>query len=214
MVSGNIPKKDLKKYNIKIISDLSVERNFQNHTTSALVVPINFTSTRLFTIMRKHIEAFICNCLIYKCQCLELGGFFKWTRRIFCDRCQTVLLCNNAIYILSLPLSSKGRGFILNESDPLWVSIFNSLWTFQKYVLVNLYHSVMYNTKQTLQTCKLIQKLLKSSKLETLVRSGIVISQITIAICILLENKKIHNYFIFHFIPLRLKYEKFENYSM
>ena len=46
MLSGNVPKENLKKYDIKIIGDLSVKRYFQDHTTSALVVPINFTSTR------------------------------------------------------------------------------------------------------------------------------------------------------------------------
>lgn len=43
----NVPKEELKKCHINVISDLSFESNFQDRTTTnALVISINFTSTR------------------------------------------------------------------------------------------------------------------------------------------------------------------------
>ena len=150
MLSGIGPREELKKHGIKVISDLSVGKNLQDHVSFfGLIISLNSTSTNK-NISKKEEDIFYykktyrgplsgigsTSCSVFlqttfqqingvpDIEMLFLGSN---TEDILNDAGESFEIdvepfsYYNAIDIVPLLLSPKSRGFILlNASDPLW----------------------------------------------------------------------------------------------
>ena len=150
MLSGIRPREELKKYGIKVISDLSVGKNLQDHVSVfGLVAALNSTSTNKNIFKEEEDITYYekthrgplsgagsASCSVFlqtifehennvpDIQILFLGvnkeDFLNDPEELF-EIDVEPFSYYNAIHIFSILLSPKSKGFIiLNESDPLW----------------------------------------------------------------------------------------------
>ncbi|KAK9294322.1 hypothetical protein QLX08_011028 [Tetragonisca angustula] len=150
MLSGIGPKEELKKHGIKVISDLSVGKNLQDHVSFfGLIISLNSTSTNK-NISKKEEDIFYykktyrgplsgigsTSCSVFLQTTFQQINGVPDIEMLFLGTNTEDILNDagesfevnvepfsyyNAIDIVPLLLSPKSRGFILlNGSDPLW----------------------------------------------------------------------------------------------